>query len=119
MRGTLTEQDLSEVSEQEYHDSPATRSSDSPSVSKNRTVTCLTVTLHCFIIHMKEYQGVFLGLDERLKFGYMKIPVGKHAVEMCLRKKCAFRRCVLLTPLLQICQLMKENNSFFYTGMDN
>ena len=42
----------------------------------------------------------------------MKIPVGKHGVEMCHRKKCAFRRSVLLTPLLHICQMMKENNSF-------
>ena len=43
---------------------------------------------------------------------YMKIPVGKHAVEICLRKKCIFRRSVLFTPLLQICQLINENNSF-------
>ena len=62
---------------------------------------------------MQEYPGVLHGLDERLKFWYMNIPVGKHAIEMCLLKKWAFRRSVLLTPLLQICQLMiNVSNSF-------
>ena len=56
MRGTLIDQDLSEVSEQECHDtsfcykSPLVELSDSPSVSKNRTAK---ITMSLFKIgHM-------------------------------------------------------------------
>ena len=83
VRGTFTDQDLSEVSEQECHDtsfcyksppvaliargSKKTDCQDN-TVTVQRTVTCLTVTLHYCSIHMQEYPGVLLGLDERLKF---------------------------------------------------
>ena len=44
----------------------------------------------------------------------MKIHVGKHAFEVCLRKRCVFMRSIPFMPLLQICRLINENNSFYY-----
>ncbi len=69
-----------------------THSSDSPSVSKNRsqdnnvavhhTNICLTVTMHCCISQMQEYPGVRLSLVAWLKSRYANIPVGEHTVEV-------------------------------------
>ena len=74
MRGTLTDQDLSEVNEQEYHDtsfcykSPLVELSDSPSVSKNRTAKITMSLSNVKGKGMVIYSAVSSPLDRSTRF---------------------------------------------------